>query len=87
MRAAGLALLLALGASAACDGSGAGSCVLDGGLHEFGECCLGEADCTSGVCHFFGDGSQLCTLHCVTNEDCPVGSQGRKCNRQGVCRP
>ncbi|MBI5487954.1 MAG: hypothetical protein HY905_11530 [Deltaproteobacteria bacterium] len=59
----------------------------DGGNRGFGETCSVEEECESGVCFLFGDGSQLCTLECTVDDECPDGAEGRRCNRQGVCRP
>ncbi|MBI5487950.1 MAG: hypothetical protein HY905_11510 [Deltaproteobacteria bacterium] len=79
------ALVLAAGVGAGCDDGGA--CAQTGTDRAFGACCAEDTQCAAGLCFAFGDGSQLCTLHCVANSDCPEGAQGRKCNRQGVCRP
>ena len=52
----------------------------------FGEECVDGPDCASGVCHEFGQGT-WCTLSCQNDDECPEGSEGKKCNKQGVCRP
>ena len=52
----------------------------------FGETCTDNAECESGLCHKFGDGTEACTQSCGSDGDCPSGSQGQKCNNQGVCR-
>jgi hypothetical protein len=62
------------------------SCDLTGNDRAFGACCTAGSQCTSGVCHEFGDGTQECTLACTVDADCPEGSQGKKCNNQQVCR-
>ncbi len=53
----------------------------------FGEVCAANEECESGICHEFGQGDPLCTIACATADDCPEGSQGKKCNRKGVCKP
>jgi len=57
------------------------------GLGGFGDPCETTEDCATDVCHEFGQLGWVCTYYCETDEDCPVGSQGQKCNQQGVCRP
>jgi hypothetical protein len=54
---------------------------------QFGESCAAPEECESGICHEFGQGDSLCTIECATADDCPEGSQGKKCNRKGVCKP
>jgi len=54
---------------------------------DFGKSCTADSDCHGGTCFAFGDGTQLCTFPCTTAEQCPAGSQGKKCNGQGRCRP
>lgn len=61
-------------------------CDLTGNDRGFGDCCTESSQCTSGVCHEFGDGTHECTIACSTSSDCPEGSQGKKCNNQKVCR-
>jgi hypothetical protein len=57
-------------------------------LLGFGEECTEDDQCEGGVCHQFGqEDSPLCTQECSGDENCPEGSQGKKCNNQGVCRP
>jgi hypothetical protein len=54
----------------------------------FGEVCTKADQCSGGVCHKFGqEPDMLCTQSCTSNDTCPTGSQGKKCNQQGVCRP
>jgi len=64
------------------------SCAYDDDLGDaqWAEDCTERCDCTSGICHLFGDGIHACTAECERDEDCPEGSQGQKCNRQGICR-
>lgn len=56
------------------------------GLLPFGAACTDNAQCESDLCYAFGDGTQACTQTCTVDDDCPAGSQGQKCNLQGVCR-
>ena len=53
----------------------------------FGEPCGTAADCASSVCHEFGTGGSLCTIECTSPDDCPEGSEGKKCNGKGACKP
>jgi len=53
----------------------------------FGEACVAPEECESGVCHEFGSGGSLCTITCETEEACPEGTEGKKCNKKGVCKP
>ncbi len=61
-------------------------CELTGNGRTFGQCCTDNAQCGSNVCYTFGDGTQACTLNCTTSDECPEGSQGKKCNQEKVCR-
>lgn len=61
-------------------------CTDAGGTKEFGARCSAACECASNFCFTFGDGTSTCTIECSADEECPVGSQGRKCNGQGVCR-
>lgn len=61
--------------------------VPDSAYDSFGKACTADADCTGGICFKFGDGSHLCTVPCGNSEGCPAGSQGRKCNNYGRCKP
>lgn len=54
---------------------------------QFGDSCETGDDCEDGVCHDFGQIGLACTLECKDDIDCPEGSEGQKCNKQGVCRP
>jgi hypothetical protein len=56
-------------------------------LGQFGEPCEVNEDCDQGVCHEFGQVGFVCTIECEEAADCPEGSEGQKCNQQGVCRP
>ena len=85
-------LLPALASLALLAGCGGSSSAADAGAcaatKAFGEACTDNCECTSGdVCFAFGDGTQTCTLNCTSSDQCPSGSQGQKCNAQGVCRP
>jgi hypothetical protein len=73
------------GGTAGADGGT--DCTLTGNNRPFGSCCTDNAQCTSNLCFAFGDGTQACTQTCNSNNDCPAGSQGKKCNNQNVCRP
>lgn len=71
------------------------ACTDDTGTTEqlsFGEECTTPSEesteCEDGVCS--DDFNQLgivCTLKCTQDDDCPEGSQGKKCNMKGLCRP
>jgi hypothetical protein len=56
-------------------------------LGQFGDPCETSEDCEDGVCHEFGQIGLACTLECENDLECPDGSEGQKCNKQGVCRP
>ncbi len=56
-------------------------------LLAFGAACTGDHECPDKVCHEFGNGGSLCTSPCEEASDCPVGSDGQKCNNKGVCKP
>lgn len=58
-----------------------------GTLGGFGDPCTDNVNCESGVCHEFGQLGFVCTLTCENNDQCPEGSEGKKCNTQNVCRP
>lgn len=63
----------------------AAGCAADGG-GAFGAACTDACECATGVCHQFGQGDQACTQTCTADDQCPSGSQGKKCNNMGVCR-
>jgi len=55
---------------------------------SFGDCCEEDGNCTSGVCHEFGQLGLVCTESCTDDSTCPEGADGtKKCNAQSVCRP
>lgn len=71
---------------------------MDGGLAPFGASCTvasrSSTECQGGVCFSFGSSGLRCTQTCTmgmmgggADPSCPVGSEGQKCNRDGVCRP
>ncbi len=66
-------------------GADGGACATPG-TKAFGATCAIPCECVSGVCFTFGDGTTACTRTCSGNAECPSGSQGQKCNAQGVCR-
>lgn len=78
-----LMLTCALGA---CSSEDAG-CGGDARDRAFGACCTASEQCSDGVCHTFGSGARLCTMKCPSADACPAGSEGKKCNGQGVCKP
>lgn len=58
------------------------------GALPFGATCGAPAECETGVCYLFGDGTMHCTRTCDdggAGDDCPLGTQGRKCNGKGYC--
>ena len=57
-----------------------------GGRLDFAAPCQANDQCMSGLCFSFGDGTMACTITCTTSDQCPAGSQGKKCNNKGVCR-
>ena len=61
----------------------------DGGVTglEFGEACTENGNCVSNVCAVFEDGSRLCSNICGSDQACPEGSSGQKCNGKGYCVP
>ena len=57
-------------------------------LLAFGEQCREHDECEGGVCHQFGqEPNPLCTQSCDSDDACPEGSDGKKCNKRDVCRP
>jgi len=62
---------------------------------EFGAMCTTVTDngteCNSGVCSdaFEQLGYNVCTLTCTPGDGstCPEGSDGKKCNMKGYCKP
>lgn len=49
----------------------------------------GSTECDSGVCTDAFDQSPtpLCSLKCTDSTMCPEGSDGKKCNSRGYCKP
>lgn len=78
-------LLAALLVLAACSKDDAPVCT-DAGAKAFAEPCATDCECASGVCFTFGNGTTVCSLECSSNDECPPGSEGQKCNGQGFCR-
>lgn len=89
--AAGWVLLLALlGACADDDGGNTPA------PRTFGAACTtvaesGSTECDSGVCtdSFDQIGHPVCSVKCTAGDasTCPEGSEGKKCNMRGFCKP
>jgi hypothetical protein len=51
----------------------------------------GSTECTSGVCTDSFDmiGHPVCSAKCTPGDGstCPEGSEGKKCNMKGYCKP
>jgi hypothetical protein len=56
----------------------------DAGLAAFGEECMENEDCESGLCFPFNNRGPHCTIPCDSPEDCPDPAFG--CNGMGVCK-
>ena len=72
------------------DSDGDAGTAQDAGTEEiggFGDPCKDDDDCATDVCHEFGQLGWVCTYTCETSDTCPEGSQGKKCNNSGTCRP
>lgn len=68
--------------------AGTGSQKDNTGSGEFGDTCKVNGDCDSDVCEEFGQLGLVCTQKCNDDgESCPEGSEGKKCNKSGFCRP
>lgn len=70
----------------------------DGGpaARTFGAACTtavdtGSTECDSGVCTDTFDqiGHPVCSAKCPAGDgtNCPAGSEGKKCNMKGYCKP
>ena len=66
------------------------------GPGEFGYTCTtvvdtGSTECDSGVCtdSFDQIGHNVCSVKCTPGDasTCPEGSEGKKCNMKGYCKP
>jgi hypothetical protein len=58
------------------------------GNTPFGGACTMDQNCQAGfICRTFGQLGMVCTKMCTQPSDCPVGSQGQKCNQMNLCRP
>jgi hypothetical protein len=78
-----------------------GACADDGGGNTpaprtFGAACTtvadtGSTECDSGVCTDTFDqiGHPVCSAKCTAGDasTCPEGSEGKKCNMRGFCKP
>lgn len=91
-----LGWLLVIGLHTACSDDGSD----DGGdgpaPRTFGAMCTTVADtdsteCDSGVCTDAFDqlGYNVCSQKCTPGDGstCPTGSEGKKCNMRGYCKP
>jgi hypothetical protein len=61
---------------------------------SFGSTCMtvaetGSTECDSGVCTDTFDqiGHPVCSQKCTDASMCPEGSEGKKCNMKGYCKP
>jgi hypothetical protein len=82
-----LILLLAVGSAGCRKGAQPVSQPCTGaGVKTLGQACATNCECASGVCYAFGDGGQVCAQRCTDSSQCPPGSRGQKCNKEGVCR-
>jgi hypothetical protein len=86
----GWALLLGLHAACSDDGGD------EPAPRTFGAECTtvadtGSTECDSGVCTNAFDqiGHPVCSQKCPPGDatNCPAGSEGKKCNMQGYCKP
>jgi hypothetical protein len=84
----GWALLLGLHAACSDDGGN------EPAPRTFGAECTtvtdtNAADCDSGVCtdSFDQIGHPVCSQKCTDASTCPEGSEGKKCNMRGYCKP
>lgn len=84
-------LSVVLGALVACGDDGA---TVTAG--SFGAMCtavtdMGSTECDTGVCTdvFEMIGYPVCSQKCTPGDGstCPEGSEGKKCNMRGYCRP
>jgi hypothetical protein len=59
----------------------------------FGAACTTVSDtsteCDSMVCTdaFDQEETNICSVKCETSDMCPEGSEGKKCNMKGFCKP
>lgn len=91
MKQLALGWMLAIAAFAACTDDG--GTTSEG---EFGATCTavtdtGSSECDSGVCTDAFDqlGRNVCSQKCTAGDGstCPEGSEGKKCNMKGYCKP
>ena len=76
----------------ACAGDDGGTPTPDPGT--FGASCTtvadtGSTECDSGVCTDAFDQlpTAVCSQKCTDASTCPEGSEGKKCNMRGYCKP
>ena len=88
MRTLAIILCLCLAGCGGSDGSSDDAGTHDGKTTDkaFGEACSEDLECQTGTCWEFGVGD-MCTFACEEDSECPEGSEGQKCNKQGYCRP
>jgi hypothetical protein len=90
MKKLALGWMLLLGLYVACTDDDSGPAP-----RTFGAACTTESDtsteCDSGVCTNSFDmiGHPVCSVKCTTADPsvCPSGSEGKKCNMKGYCKP
>ena len=87
-----LGWMLLLGLHAACsDDGGSGPAPRTFGAECTTVADTGSTECDSGVCTDAFDqiGHPVCSLRCTPGDasTCPEGSEGKKCNMQGYCKP
>jgi len=91
MKQLALGWMVLLGLLSACADDGGGPAP-----RTFGATCTtvvdtGSTECDSGVCTDAFDqlGRSVCSQKCTAGDGstCPEGSEGKKCNMRGYCKP
>ena len=54
------------------------------GAAKYLESCTTDADCQSNFCGSFPSRGDKCTLHCISDDQCPAPSPG--CNPKQMCK-